>query len=1103
MHSAPIVKRVALYVAALLAPLAAPAQSASVLSSGRWWKMDVSQDGIHRLTTAEAPALAGMRCDSIAVYGGRGGMLELKNSLTPLDDLAQVATQILDRNGNGTFDAGDELLFYAEGPDQWRYDSDLLRWIFRRHAYATSNCYYLTASCPTPLRIATAEAAEPLASISTHTVVTHVDNDLVSPFRSGQLWMGERFSSATPTRTFTLTLPSTPVSGAKIRYALTSVSASTGTFTVSTAGYSQQTSIPSTTVYTTVMDETAVSSSNYTFILSYRSAENSANGYLDYIELTAHAAIAFDGGQLTVRNDQLQYAPTAFHTTAQNAFRVWDVTDAGAERELTVNAATWVDSTNRPRQYLLFDGSHYLVPDAITPLNNQDLHGSPAADLVIITLPQYLEQARRLAALHEIFDGIDATVVTDLQVFNEYSTGQQDPIAFRSHLRWLRSQYPSQPPRYLTLFGKGTFDNRNLLGSPTPTLATYQTPYSFDDDGRSYASDDILGFLSENATGSSAEQLDASVGRLPARDTAEARHLVDKIEAYITRRDLDDESQRGDWRNYVALLADDADPGSPHDSIFAHSSEVVARNILQRYPQLHIDRLYADSYHQSSGAIGSYYPDLNNALRQRINYGCLLLNYIGHGSIDYIGTERYIEFADLAAYTNTDRLPLLVTSTCSYGHFDQPDALCGAEAATLAPAGMIATISAARPISHVERFNNEVVMNTLNPANTIGDALRMAKNRYASPLCIGITGDPALRLSQPENRIHVTHINAQPVDDSTDVQADVLSRVTVSGEIRDKEGVLLTDFDGTVYPVVYDRPVRATTLANDNPGTEVAFSQQKNILYKGSHPVSGGRFEYSFIVPRDVSYRYDYAKLSHYAKSASDHASGSYLRLMLGGMSDSADISHTPPLIRLYIGDTNFRPGGITGPNPTLLALITDSAGINIGTGLGHDITATLDDNPGSLMVLNDLYQPDIADSRLGTVAYTLEDIAPGCHTLTLKAWNIFGISATATTTFTVRGTDTLVLSDLQCSPNPATTYTDFSLRTNTPNRIATVELQIYNSRGQLILTQTPAISTQGYIIGPVRWDVSEVPPGIYLARMLLTDTDGNTRQATAKCIVH
>ena len=447
-------------------------------------------------------------------------------------------------------------------------------------------------------------------------------------------------------------------------------------------------------------------------------------------------------------------------------------------------------------------------------------------------------------------------------------------------------------------------------------------------------------------------------------------------------------------------------------------------------------------------------------------------------------------------------MPFFVTSTCSYGRFDRVDEVCGAELCVLAPSAMIGVISATRPISHVERFNRDVVLFALDPANTVGDALRKAKNRTPVSMCISLLGDPALRLSQPANRVKVTHINAVPVDDTEDVQADVLSRVTVTGEIQDSNGVLLQDFDGTIYPIVFDREMRSTTLANDNPGTEVPFWQQKTVLYRGSHEVRGGRFEYSFLVPRDVSYQYAYAKLSHYAKSAYEHATGSFSHLMLGGLSDTNFDASLAPDIRLFMGDTNFRAGGLTGPSPTLVALLADSAGINIGTGLGHDITAVVDGNPNSLIVLNDFYQPDIVDSRRGSVAYTLQGLAPGHHSVTVKAWNIFGVSNSATVPFVVHSTDTLTLSTLSASPNPSSTRMVLSLRVNSPASVVSAELEIYNSRGQTAYRCTPMVSAEGFIVGPVVWDVSAVPPGLYLARIVLTDTDGETHQATTKCIV-
>ena len=656
----------------------------------------------------------------------------------------------------------------------------------------------------------------------------------------------------------------------------------------------------------------------------------------------------------------------------------------------------------------------------------------------------------------------------------------------------------------MLLFGKATYDPRNITGHNLPIVTTFETENSFDDDGASYCSDDFMGYLDDNESGGGTG-LDVGIGRLPAKSEDEAIHMVDKIESYITRRDLGDDAARGNWRNFVALLADDADPSRPGDTLFAHSSEATARKINAAHPAINVERLYADAYRQQNSAIGSSYPELKNALTRRLNNGCLLLNYIGHGSEQYIGTERYVEPSDITAYANVGRQPLLVTSTCSYGHHDLNDEVSGAEAFMLANGGAIGVISATRPISHRERFNTDVILFALDTANAIGDALRMAKNNNGGvEPCIGLLGDPALHLSVPRNVVKVTDIDGHAVDTAVCDTATVLSQVTVRGEIVNTAGELVSDFDGTLYPIVYDREVKTYTLANDNPGTEVAFMQQSNVLYRGAVPVNAGHFEYSFIVPRDVSYQYAPCKLSHYAVNNYEHATGSYRRLYLGGMNESVEIHETRPQIELYLGDESFRNGGLTDESPTLVARLFDSVGINaFGSGLGHDITATLDHYASGTVVLNNFYDPDIDDPRHGTVRYKLDNLAPGNHTLTLKAWNIWGFSNTATISFRVHSADTVEFVSMTVAPNPATDYALFRYETNSTASITSAVLQIFSAQGGLIATIKPTVATDSYVVGPVRWDLSEVNPGMYLARMLVTTDDGETHQSTAKVIVH
>jgi hypothetical protein len=1080
----------------------AAAQS-SVLSSGDWWRLRAEGTGMYRVTVADVPGLQGAAVGSIGLYGAGGGQLSTYNRETPTADLQPVAIDVRDANGNGVFDAADAVLFFGEGADVWRYDGSDMRWELRRHAYARANYYYLTTAAAAPLRIAPVASASADTVLRHYTAVAAVNNDLVNIFGTGQTWLGEKFTATVASRTFTLSLPAT-ATDIKLRYALASHSSATGVFSVRTQGLSVSHSISSAMVYGTWLEATNAAVRDLTFTIGYSAGEGTAEGYLDFIEMSGRVPLSFGGGQLVVRDVRGGGQVAAYAAEgASGSMRVWDVSDAGRERELATADGMWSDSTGGARQYVLFDGSSFLSPAGVERVKNQDLHGNGPVDYVIVCNGTFKGVASRLASLHEVMDNVSATVVTDEEVYNEFSSGKQDPMAIRSYMRWLRNRWPDAPPRWLLLMGKATYDPKDIEGRGLPTVATYETPFSFDEEGVSFCSDDFMGYLDEDEHGSSSESLDIAVGRLPAKSVAEATHMVDKIEGYMTRRDLTEGSGRGDWRNYVALLADDADPSRVGDTAFASSSEKTADRIKERFPRLNIDRLYADAYRQQSGAIGSYYPDLNNALRKRMDYGCLLLNYVGHGSLKYIGTERYIEPSDLAAYANKDRLPMLVASTCSYGWHDKTDEESGAELCLLADGGMVAVVSAARPISHTERFNTDLVVNALDPANTIGDALRMAKNRTSVSPSIGLTGDPALRLSVPSNRVVVTEIDGRAIDTAVADTATALSVVTVRGEVQNAEGALLTDFDGMIYPIVFDRETWSSTLANDNPGAEVRFRQQKSIFYKGSERVSGGVFEYSFTVPKDVPYEYDFGKLSHYAVSGSEDASGYYGNILFGGLNEDAGIYETRPEIRLFMGDTNFRSGGLTGENPTLVALLSDKVGINaFGSGLGHDITATLDGGTGKLVVLNDFYEQDVEDSRKGTVRYSFSGLEPGVHALTLKVWNIWGYSNSATILFRVRGEDTVCFSKLRAYPNPAKEYATLHYETNGVAAIESAVLQIYSSHGALVHTCTPTLSEGSFVVGPVRWDLSGVAPGIYMARMLVTTKDGETHQAATKVVV-
>ena len=132
--------------------------SHSRLASGEWWKIAVGSAGIYRIGPSNIEALAGCATDAIGLYSGRGGQLSSVNGDRRTDDLTEIPIEIHDVNGNGTMDAADYILFYADGADRWSYSDDMQCLEHHGHPYSRYNYVYLTIGGSGHRRIADAAA---------------------------------------------------------------------------------------------------------------------------------------------------------------------------------------------------------------------------------------------------------------------------------------------------------------------------------------------------------------------------------------------------------------------------------------------------------------------------------------------------------------------------------------------------------------------------------------------------------------------------------------------------------------------------------------------------------------------------------------------------------------------------------------------------------------------------------------------------------------------------------------------------------------------------------------------------------------------------------
>jgi len=743
------------------------------------------------------------------------------------------------------------------------------------------------------------------------------------------------------------------------------------------------------------------------------------------------------------------------------------------------------------------------------------LHSQQAVDYIIVTTTPLVTQAQRLAQFHQVRNNLRYAVVTTDQVFNEFSSGKSDPSAIRDFVKMLYDRAagnPANQPKYLLLFGDASFDYKDRLNNNTNFVPAYESVNSLDPLA-TYTSDDFFGFLDDNEDINSTvliNQLDIGIGRIPARDAEEAKNYVDKVEAYYSNESL------GPWRNNQLFIGDDED-----FNLHLQDAEVLTTTSQTQAPVFNITKAYLDAFRQESGAGGSRYPQANQLINNQVYNGVLIWNYSGHGGSNRLAEEVVVDQDIVNNWNNPGKLPLFITATCDFAPYDNPAINSLGENILMRPkTGGIGLMTTTRVVFSFSNriINNNYLQFALQPdANgiykSLGESIRAAKNyTYQTSGDIinnrkfTLLGDPAVTLAFPALKIRATKVNGIPV-----AQADTLSsteRVIIEGEVTDLQGNLLPNFNGTVYPTVFDKAQTINTLANDPTSQVVGFQTQNTVLYKGKASVGNGKFLFTFKVPKDINYQYGNGKLSLYAEDGSKDANGYFTNFIVGGTGSDIGNDNQGPLIKAYLNDEKFVNGGVTNENPILIVKLTDSSGINTaGTGIGHDIVATLDNDNRQYFTLNDFYEADLNSYQQGIIHFQLPSLPGGAHSLKIKAWDILNNSSEYILEFTVAKDDELVLNHVLNYPNPFTTKTQFWFEHNRPGQDLLVKVQIFTVGGKLIKTVKQTINNAGNRSSDVEWDGRDeygdkLARGVYIYKVTVITPDNKKKEVIQKLVL-
>ena len=1134
MNVKSILAAFALFIVSL-STTAAGYVSSSVLSNGRWVRFGVTGDGIYRLDYSRIRDMGIDNPATAVLYGNNTGQLSFYNDGSAPDDLRKIAVW-RETGSDGIFNEGDYLLFYAEGTHRWRYDADEERYVFNRHFYSDTAWYFITSEAGGILQMITDTApVQPYNQESSATDVwSRHELENVNLIKSGREWyqqvvsgaqnsINPGFSDLIVTERIKYVLRVLARSDSDTYFTLRQGTTDLITATVPAVNMTDLNGIFANTV--TISDSCLPASSNPAFSLAFSGGGNlAATGYIDYVDFQARAHLHYNDSQLFIsdRRTVSSSGITRFTVEGSGSLKVWDVTDPFApkivETSFSSGNTVFTAATDTLRKFIAFETGDVKQPvTGAVAVPNQDLHSLSPANLIIVTHPMFEEHAHSLAAIHLADDGTTSIVVTPEQIYNEFSGGIPDAVAIRNFVKMMyeRSTSSPTPLRYLLLFGDGSYENLTPPPDNTSFIPTWQSINSTTG-VLSFTSDDFYGLLDEGE-GEAVGYLDIGIGRLPASDTASAGIMVRKISSYL------DASTQGSWRNVMCLIADDED-----SNLHMTDAEGLAATASAAAPPLVIDKIYLDSYRQETTVTGSSYPDAVIAIDDRMEAGCLIMNYVGHGNESGLAHERVIRTDNINSWKNGEMLPLFITATCEFSRFDDVDInqatglisprTSAGEMVLLNPdGGGIALMSTTRVVYSAPNYtlNRSIYDHAFEAADDgrsmrLGDIIRQAKISSGTSMNkrnFLLLGDPALRLAWPvQGKVVTDSINGIAVETAVDT-LKALSVVTISGHLEDSDGEILTGFNGTVEASVYDKVTHVTTLANDG-GTPMTYPVTGSVLFRGSTLAVDGRFSYTFIVPLDINYSYGFGKISYYAANGAYDLNGSYSDIIVGGFSEISGNDTEGPAVRLFMNDTLFREGGITDTAPTLLALLSDGSGINAsGTGIGHDIIAWLDDDMSRAVVLNDLYTSNLGVHTSGSLSYPLFIESRGKHTISLRAWDNLNNPTVATLGFTVVTDGTFRLTNLLAYPNPTDDGTTFTAGHNRPDTEMDITITIFSTSGKAVRVIREHSVCTGYSLPEIAWDGCDsnggrLARGIYLWRAEAVTTEGERSMASGRIII-
>jgi len=1060
--------------------------------SGEWYKIGAGGEGIYEIDKNDLEA-AGINVGTInpkkiRIFSGGGKELPLRTS-TPRPQLQELSI-LVSGEEDEKFDAQDYILFYGWGVNFWDYDSSISEYNYFLNHYTADNIFWLTfeGNFPdSPKRMENKDGSLVLANLFVPQkfktrIHSEKDEEL---YTSSDGYVHDFYNwYEGENKSFTKYLSlSNVVLGDKacIRVKVEPY-----------FNYAQvQVNNQNTTLIIRSGDTTTVETNSLVSGLNRFDFEFQNKVYFDWYEVEYFKKFQIENNQLFFESPDtsgtIEYqiagasTPSLYLFEIKNRFNPKKIINF-ATIDDTVKFQDQLDEKEKKRYYLA--SSQTLVhPFLISSAERSNLRDTAdlgnRADLVIITPSLFYNQLFSYKNFREAFNRIEVKIVKVEDIYDEFSWGLFDPVAIRDFLKYA-FDYWQKPPGYVLLVGDGHYDYKGILTSTSSNHIPPFTAYNpVTDDNFIYFGEP--GYLGSN----SSEEVNMIIGRWPIKSSLDLDAILNKTMSYQQTPNF------GNWRNVITLVADDiyAGLGGIDGLWYRHTpdTETLAKKFIPN--TFNLNKIYLldfplDASGEKTEAENSIIQSFNNSL---------IINWIGHGNPQVWAHEKVLKRSeDIPKLENRGKYPLVYSSTCSNAKFFDPVSESIAEdllrASSKGAIGVISATGLVYPEDNA-RLNWAFDSLLLFQGFNLGEALFLAKlkrqpnfnDRYYV-----IMGDPLTRIGAPELKVAIKNIFPDTIK--------ALSLMSFEGEVEDKKGNFLSDFNGEALILVFDSKKKRT---HPVPGNSTwTYDLSGAIIFRGKAEVENGKFSCSFIVPKDISYGGNSGRISVYVHNQLKDGDGAVDSLVVFG-SDASIVDLVGPEIKVGIlGQKNFRDGDFVPFNAILSLEISDSNGINLTKEIGHGISLVLDEDWQNQIDLTDNFQYDLDNYTQGHLLYQLPNLKEGEHKLLIKAWDNFNNSSLDSLKVNVYSSSEFELTEVLNYPNPFSDNTFFCYQIK--GKAKDVEIKIFSLSGRLIKTLKNASPFSDYNYTTV-WDGKDedgdrVANGVYIYKIVASSEDQNKK---------